>query len=361
MGSARLHYGLGNISCHIGRGAVHLGGILAAEGAAAVPGIAAVGIHYDLAAGQSRIGRRAAQYKATGGIDVILGLIVQHFGGDAGLDDPLDHILTEGQGIGVLIVLGGKHHRIDPDGLSVFVFHCDLCLAIRTEIGKLPVFADGGQPPGDAVRQGDGQGHPLRGLITGKAEHHTLVAGAQAIGINGFLGLQRHVYPLGDIRRLGVQRAADLTGISIKAILRFGITNFPDDLACDLDVIYRSRGRYFSHDVYRTGLCGGFAGTAGIGIDSEQGVQYTIGDLIADFVGMTFGHRLGCEQCSHASFLHNSVFRGPFTGSRISAVLAVYLGTSPFYTIVHPDSSIFPNFPVAICAFCPKSGKRLGE
>ncbi len=45
VGSARLHYGLGNISCHIRRGTVHLGGILTAEGAAAVPGIAAIGIH----------------------------------------------------------------------------------------------------------------------------------------------------------------------------------------------------------------------------------------------------------------------------------------------------------------------------
>ena len=45
---------LGHIACHVGGGAVHLGGILAGEGAAAVPAHAAVGVHDDLAAGEAR-------------------------------------------------------------------------------------------------------------------------------------------------------------------------------------------------------------------------------------------------------------------------------------------------------------------
>ena len=159
VGSACLHDGLGDVAGHICRGAVYLGGILTAECAAAVTGVAAVGIHNDLAAGESGIGSGAAQYKPPGGVDEILGFGIQHFGGDAGLDDLFDHIPPQGDGIGVLIVLGGKHHRIDPDGLAVFVFHCHLCFAVGTEIAELSAFADRRQPPGDAVCQRDGQGH----------------------------------------------------------------------------------------------------------------------------------------------------------------------------------------------------------
>ena len=208
-------------------------------------------------------------------------------------------------------MLGGKHHCVDADGLAVFIFYRNLCLAIGAKVAQFTAFADCGKPAGNAMRQRNGQGHQLRRFVAGKAEHHALISGAESVSINGFLGFQRQIDTLGDIRRLGVQRATDLTGISIKAILGLGIANLPNDLACDLDVIYRCRGRYFSHNMHRTGLCGGFAGAAGIGINSEQGVQYTIGDLIADFVRVTFCHRLGRKQRSHASFLHNSVFRRP--------------------------------------------------
>ena len=63
---------------HIGRGTVHLGGVLAAEGTAAVPGIAAVGIHYDLTAGQSAVAVRSADYETSGRIDEEFGVCIDH-------------------------------------------------------------------------------------------------------------------------------------------------------------------------------------------------------------------------------------------------------------------------------------------
>ena len=56
----RGHDVLGDVSGHVGGRSVNLGGVLAAEGAAAVPAHAAVGIHDDLAAGHARIAMRAA-------------------------------------------------------------------------------------------------------------------------------------------------------------------------------------------------------------------------------------------------------------------------------------------------------------
>ncbi len=50
---------LGDVAGHVGGRAVDLGGVLAAEGAAAVPAHAAVGVHDDLAAGHARVAVRA--------------------------------------------------------------------------------------------------------------------------------------------------------------------------------------------------------------------------------------------------------------------------------------------------------------
>src|SRR5699024_5100491 len=54
----------------VGAGAVHLRGVLAGEGTAAVAGHAAVGVHDDLATGQARIALGPAEHEAAGGVDV---------------------------------------------------------------------------------------------------------------------------------------------------------------------------------------------------------------------------------------------------------------------------------------------------
>ena len=61
---------LGDVAGHVRRRAIHLGRVLAAEGAAAVPAAAAVGVHDDLAAGQAAVAVRAAVEEAAGRVDV---------------------------------------------------------------------------------------------------------------------------------------------------------------------------------------------------------------------------------------------------------------------------------------------------
>ena len=51
--------------------------------------VAAVGVHDNLAAGESRVAHRSADDEAAGGIDVVLGVLVEHRGGN----DRLDHVL----------------------------------------------------------------------------------------------------------------------------------------------------------------------------------------------------------------------------------------------------------------------------
>src|SRR6202012_1871287 len=74
-GQTRRHDVLGQVAAEIGRRAVHLGRVLAGEGAAAVRGRAAVGVDNDLAAGQAGVAVRAADLEAAGRVDVPLGLL----------------------------------------------------------------------------------------------------------------------------------------------------------------------------------------------------------------------------------------------------------------------------------------------
>ena len=76
VGQPRGHDVLGHVAGHVGRAAVDLGGILAAERAAAVAAPAAVGVDDDLASGQSAIAVRAADHEPAGGIDVVLDFAV---------------------------------------------------------------------------------------------------------------------------------------------------------------------------------------------------------------------------------------------------------------------------------------------
>ena len=85
---------LGHVPGHVGGAAVDLGRILAAEGAAAVPAPAAVGVDDDLAAGQAAVAVRAADHEPAGRIDVVRDLAVDQLVGQQRLDDLLDDELA---------------------------------------------------------------------------------------------------------------------------------------------------------------------------------------------------------------------------------------------------------------------------
>ena len=59
FGQAGGHHVFGHVAQHVRTGAVHLGGVFAREGAAAVIAPAAVGIHDDLAAGDAAVAQGA--------------------------------------------------------------------------------------------------------------------------------------------------------------------------------------------------------------------------------------------------------------------------------------------------------------
>src|SRR5258706_16136681 len=84
-----------NVLCHIarriGRGAIHLCGIFAAECAATMPTHATVGIDDDLTSGDASIAHGTADHEATSGIHKHLEIVIDHLFGKAGHDELFGH------------------------------------------------------------------------------------------------------------------------------------------------------------------------------------------------------------------------------------------------------------------------------
>ena len=119
-GQAGGHHVLGDVAPHVGGRAVDLGGVLAAEGAAAVAAHAAVGVDDDLAAGDAGVAHGAADDEAAGGVDEDLGLPVER--ASSGSARAMTSSRTASWSFlleTVVGVLGGDHHRVDARHLAV--------------------------------------------------------------------------------------------------------------------------------------------------------------------------------------------------------------------------------------------------
>jgi hypothetical protein len=144
------------------------------------------------------------------------------------------------------------------------------------------------------VSQSDGKGHKIGSLVAGKAEHHSLVAGAGAIQyifgrfISYFGGFGNAV---ADIRRLRLYVSEYAAGIIVKTIFRLVIadtfyymTNHPRN-------VYVTVAGYFTEHYYYSGGHRSLAGHVSFGIECQDIIQYGVRDLIADFVRMAFSDR----------------------------------------------------------------------
>src|SRR6266545_1934852 len=80
---------LRDVARHVGGGAVDFGRVLAGEGAAAVVGVAAVGVHDDFPAGQAGVPLGPADHEAPGRVDVSQSVLVTQLLRDDRADDLL--------------------------------------------------------------------------------------------------------------------------------------------------------------------------------------------------------------------------------------------------------------------------------
>ena len=195
-------------------------------------------------------------------------------------------------------MLGGDDHGIHPDGtVFLVILHGDLALAIGPHIGQQAGLADNGHLSAQLLGQGQGQGHQLRRFVAGVAEHHALVAGTLAqLGLRAGLVFQGLVHAHGDIRGLLVDRGNDGAGVAVKAVLAAVVANIPDHSPGNMGNIHIAVGGDLTHDMDEAGAGRGLAGHAAHGVLFQDGVQHGVGDLVADLVGMAFGHGFRSKQ-----------------------------------------------------------------
>ena len=146
-------------------------------------------------------------------------------------------------------------------------------------------------------------------LRAGEAEHHALVAGAFLVATLLLLGIDAHR----DVGRLAVQQDLDLCAVIRETILVIAdvphhiARDLTDHLAVDHGVIaeFREQRRLAATLARNDDLVGraqGLAaeprvhqavvGNAQLDVILDECIEDGIGDLVANLVGMTFGHRL---------------------------------------------------------------------
>ena len=294
------HHVLGHPAHGVGRGAVHLGRILAGERAAAVAGHAAVGVDDDLAAGQAGVAHGAADDERAGRVEDVSGAGgVQVRQRHHGVDDVLGEVGAEPVQAGAFGVLAGDDDGFDGDGPVAVVADGDLGLAVGAQVGQFAGLADLGEALGEPVRQPDRDRHVGGGFVAGVAEHQALVAGALQVVVvllAAFAGLQGVEDAAGDVVGLLADGDGDAAAGAVESVGRGVVADAQDGLADDLRDFDVGVGGDLAGHVDQAGGGQGLHGNPGLGVLGQQGVQDGVADLVTDLVGVAFGHRLGREE-----------------------------------------------------------------
>ena len=191
-------------------------------------------------------------------------------------------------------MLRGYNDCINADRLAAVVLYRNLGLSVREQVGDRAVLADCCELLRELVREAYRHRHELRSFGACVAEHHALVAGAGVVCVLGS-ALERVVYAHCNIRGLLVDGGEYRAAISVKAVLGAGVADVADSLAHDGRNVDLRCGGDLAHYCYHTGGCEGLAGNSAHGILFKNSVEDSVGNVVADFVGMSLGYALGGE------------------------------------------------------------------
>jgi hypothetical protein len=278
-GELGVHERLGDPARKVGGGTVDLGVVLSGESTASVGSPTTVGVDNDLTAGQTGVTLGSTDDEQTRGLDVVDGLVIEELGGDDLLDDLLLDLLTELLGGNVLAVLGRDDNGVDTlgdDGTAVVcVLNSDLGLGVGSQPWDGAVLAGIGHGLVELVREEEGKGQELRGLVGGISEHDTLVTGTK------LLKSLLVVKTLSDIGRLLLNGNEDVAGLVVEALLGRVVADVLDGITDDLLVVEVCLGGDLTEDHDHTGLGGRLAGDLGERVLLEAGIEDGVRDLIA--------------------------------------------------------------------------------
>ncbi len=148
----------------------------------------------------------------------------------------------------------------------------------------------------------DRQRHEDIGLAAGVAEHHPLVARAQAVevvGVGAAPELQALVDAAGDVGRLLVDGDHDAAGVAVEAgarpVVADGLDRLPGDVG-DVDVGVGPQLAGHHDQACGDERLAGHAGMLRVGVAHEDRIEDGVGHLVRDLVGVPLRDRLGGEQ-----------------------------------------------------------------
>lgn len=249
-GKASVDEGLGDPTSNVGSRAVDLGVVLTREGTTTVSTPTTVGVDDDLTAGETGVTLGTTDDEAAGGLEVVDGAVVQEVGRDDRLDDLLLQDLAELLSGDLVAVLGGDDNGVHTEGLDstvvVGVLDGDLGLGVGAEPRDGAVLAGISHGLVELVREDDGEGEELRGLIGGITEHDTLVTSTELL--EGLLVVQT----LGDIGRLLLNGNQDVAGLVVETLLGGIVADVLDGTTDDLLVVKLGLGGDFTEDHHHT-------------------------------------------------------------------------------------------------------------
>ena len=284
----------GNKPRHICAAAVYLGSILAAERTAAVGRKCAVAVHHELAPGQAGIGIRTALHKLAAGVQDDFRVVGGHT-----VKGQREHIFVQQIrqliDVGVLLVLDRNDHCGDAHRRVAVVFHRDLHLAVRADVGDNAGHAGDFQQRYKTLRRHHRHGQIFGRFVAGVADHNALIARTE-----GVLVLSLSQFRLDSARDVGtlvVDVAVDLVRLRV-------IADIPQGVADDVEHVRFSVGRDFARHNNVTVCCHYLTGHAAGGIMLQTGVQHAVGNKVAQLVGMPAHDGFGGVKTGMLVFLH---------------------------------------------------------
>jgi hypothetical protein len=230
------------------------------------------------------------------GAYMVNGLVVQVLRWDNLLDDLLQDLLAQFLGGDISTVLSTNNNSVyterDNSTVVVLVLNSDLGLGIGSQPGKGSITTSSGHLSVEFVCQLKSEWEEFGGLVGSISEHDTLVTSTE------LLKSLLVVKTLGDIGGLLLNGNHQVEGLVIESLGGIIVTNIFDGIANDLLVIERGLGGDLAKNHDHTSFSGSFTGNFGQRVAAKAGIENSIGDLISDFVWVTFSYRLGLVKVS---------------------------------------------------------------
>ena len=195
--------------------------------------------------------------------------------------------LANAIGLDELIVLSTYYYSVDANRLVglVIILNRHLTLSIRTKIRDNTTLAQGSEFAQQHVCKVKRERHIVKSLVAGITKHHALIAGSLVL-------LAFAVHTTVDVATLLMYCREHTARVAIKLVLALSITYLIYDTTSHLHQVDVGLTLYLTCNYHLTSGNESFTCHATVGIKSQKMIEKRIANLVSNFVGMSFRHRL---------------------------------------------------------------------